>query len=155
MVVCTGRDKQTEGAEYPGLQPGAAAKLRCFLAGIVLLVMALPAAALQQTIRLDLYNVLASGGSGLEAQYIGLGRARLDMRSTGHRMVQGRLVLDGVVTDAPLTVLDISRASARFRIPVGQEDEEYIFRMMLGKDRISWGYTLSLHDALPDRKSVV
>lgn len=93
-------------------------------------------AELQQSVRLDVYNQLSGSADTEQWHYAGFGTGRIDLRSSGNRMVQGRLVLDALVSDAALTLLDISRASLRFRFPVG---EEYLFRISSGKDRLSWG----------------
>jgi hypothetical protein len=124
-VVCTGRYARRARLAFAAVLMLAA------------LATAAPAfAEMQQTVRLDLYNVVSGDAAGGPWTFGGAGKARLDFRSTGNRMVQGRLVVDAAVSDAPLTFFDISRASVRFRFPVG---EEYMFRVTAGKERLSWG----------------
>lgn len=118
-----------------GLLPAATALLT-----VVLLLSATAAAANEPEVRSE---VNALGGLVWQDDNLylsGSSHSTLDIRSAPDPMVKGRLQLRFFLYDDPLTgtqaLLDVPRASIRFRFPV---TESWNLRVTAGRDRLSWG----------------
>ena len=136
----------------PRFRSAPPAAVAAVAAGVLLAAAVLApvrvSAEVRQIVRVDAVSALAHLGAG-EWGLTGLGRARLQMLSTGNRFVRGELTLDAVTggvetgfgtveggIDASDTRLSVSRAYAKVRFPLG---EDAFWNATAGKTRLTWG----------------
>ncbi len=121
-----------------------------FVAAAAFILAAAPLQAeVLPSVKLTLLHSLYRTEGGA-AEFLGTGTARLGLEARGNPLVRAGLAIDARLGEAfygpaapsaepPETgaVFDVSRAWVRARFPLG---DDYTFRVMTGKNSLSWGH---------------